>query len=79
MEPNLKYLLLVSISSASRYGRLVLVMDTNFCTDAAGNPFSRSQNSSFYVHYGEFSSLVFFIITHLVSINVLLNFLQNYS
>ncbi|PPD72156.1 hypothetical protein GOBAR_DD30938 [Gossypium barbadense] len=46
VEPNLKYLLLVSISSASRYGRLVLVMDTNFCTDAAGNPFARSQNSN---------------------------------
>ncbi|KAB2001486.1 hypothetical protein ES319_D12G305200v1 [Gossypium barbadense] len=53
VEPNLKYLLLVSISSASRYGRLVLVMDTNFCTDAAGNPFARSQNSSFYVHYDQ--------------------------
>ncbi|MBA0622027.1 hypothetical protein Godav_007600 [Gossypium davidsonii] len=46
VEPNLKYLLLVSISSASRYGRLVLVMDMNFCTDAAGNPFARSQNSN---------------------------------
>ncbi|MBA0690101.1 hypothetical protein Goari_007797, partial [Gossypium aridum] len=53
VEPNLKYLLLVSISSASRYGRLVLVMDRNFCTDATGNPFARSQNSSFYVHYDQ--------------------------
>ncbi|XP_022737519.1 uncharacterized protein LOC111290468 [Durio zibethinus] len=51
LEPNLKYSLFVGISSASQYGRLVLVMDRNFCTDAAGNTFTRSANSSFYVHF----------------------------
>ncbi|XWS37504.1 hypothetical protein CRYUN_Cryun19dG0048500 [Craigia yunnanensis] len=51
LEPNLKYSLFVGISSGIQYGRLVLVMDKNFCTDAAGNTFIRSANSSFYVHF----------------------------
>ena len=58
LEPNLKYSLFVGISSGIQYGRLVLVMDRNFCTDAAGNTFIRSANSSFYVHFGEFSYLL---------------------
>ncbi|XP_039057965.1 uncharacterized protein LOC120201425 isoform X1 [Hibiscus syriacus] len=58
LEPNLKYLLFVSISSASQYGRLVLVMDRDFCSDAAGNPFTRSPNSTFYVHYDRRSVFV---------------------
>lgn len=35
-----------------QYGRLVLVMDKDFCTDAAGNRFTRTTNSSFYLHFG---------------------------
>ncbi|KAE8709627.1 hypothetical protein F3Y22_tig00110328pilonHSYRG00010 [Hibiscus syriacus] len=58
LEPNLKYSLFVSISSASQYGRLLLVMGRDFCSDAAGNPFARSPNSTFYVHYGDRSVFV---------------------
>jgi hypothetical protein len=32
-----------------------VVMDKNFCTDSAGNKFTRTANSSFYVHIGEYS------------------------
>lgn len=63
LEPNLKYSLFVGISSTIQYGRLVLVMDRYFCTDAAGNIFTRSANSSFHVHFGEFSCL--FDIVHI--------------
>ncbi|KAL4325881.1 hypothetical protein GQ457_11G033370 [Hibiscus cannabinus] len=58
LEPNLKYLLFVSISSSSQYGRLVLVMDRGFCSDASGNTFTRSPNSTFYVHYDRRSVFV---------------------
>ncbi|XWS50936.1 hypothetical protein CRYUN_Cryun12cG0133900 [Craigia yunnanensis] len=58
LEPNLKYSLFVGISSAIQYGRLVVVMDRNFCTDAAGNTFTRSANSSFYVHFDRRSVFV---------------------
>ncbi|XWS60752.1 hypothetical protein CRYUN_Cryun07bG0062900 [Craigia yunnanensis] len=58
LEPNLKYSLFVGISSATQYGRLVLVMDRDFCTDAAGNTFTRSANSSFYVHFDRRSIFV---------------------
>ncbi|XP_073261119.1 uncharacterized protein [Populus alba] len=33
------------------YGRVILVMDKNFCTDTAGNRFTRAANSSFFVHF----------------------------
>ncbi|XVF09579.1 hypothetical protein REPUB_Repub07fG0106300 [Reevesia pubescens] len=63
LKPNLKYSLFVGISSAIQYGRLVLAMDRNFCTDAAGNTFTRSANSSFYVHFGEiFICLSYYIL-----------------
>ncbi|KAK6249525.1 hypothetical protein SCA6_003530 [Theobroma cacao] len=58
LEPNLKYSLLVAISSAAQYGRLVLVMDRSFCTDSAGNTFTRSANSSFQVHFDRRSVFV---------------------
>ncbi|KAL9372733.1 hypothetical protein Peur_034977 [Populus x canadensis] len=50
LEPNLKYTLLVGLFPNVFYGRVVLVMDKNFCTDAAGNRFTRAANSSFFVH-----------------------------
>lgn len=58
LEPNLKYSLFVGISSTIQYGRLVLVMDRYFCTDAAGNIFTRSANSSFHVHFDRRSVFV---------------------
>jgi hypothetical protein len=54
LEPNLKYTLLVGLSPSVLYGRVILVMDKNFCTDTAGNRFTRAANSSFFVHVGEF-------------------------
>ncbi|XP_038685245.1 uncharacterized protein LOC119985132 isoform X2 [Tripterygium wilfordii] len=51
LQPNLKYSLLVGLSSTVVYGRVILVMDKNFCTDAAGNRFTRTMNSSFSVHF----------------------------
>ncbi|KAB1216635.1 hypothetical protein CJ030_MR4G007823 [Morella rubra] len=51
LQPNLKYSVLVGLSSTSQYGRVILVMDKNFCTDSAGNKFVRTANSSFYVHF----------------------------
>ncbi|KAF5933104.1 hypothetical protein HYC85_029275 [Camellia sinensis] len=46
LEPNLKFSLIVSLSSSVEYGRVILVMDKNFCTDNAGNKFTRTENSN---------------------------------
>lgn len=54
IEPNMTYSLVVSVSERVRYGRLILVMDKGFCTDSAGNQFTRTDNSSFVIHFGEF-------------------------
>ncbi|XP_054821268.1 uncharacterized protein LOC129320105 [Prosopis cineraria] len=51
LQPNLKYSLLISLSSTVQYGRAILVMDRNFCSDMAGNSFTRTTNSSVYVHF----------------------------
>ncbi|OIV98204.1 hypothetical protein TanjilG_28717 [Lupinus angustifolius] len=51
LQPNLKYSLLVRLSSSVQYGRAILVMDRNFCTDIAGNSFTRKPNSSVYIHF----------------------------
>jgi len=53
LQPNLTYSLLVSLSSTVQYGRAILVMDRNFCTDLAGNNFMRMPNSSVYIHFGK--------------------------
>nr|KYP51571.1 hypothetical protein KK1_026599 [Cajanus cajan] len=50
LETNLTYSLLVSLSPTVQYGRAILVMDKNFCTDLAGNSFMRMPNSSVYIH-----------------------------
>ncbi|PKI59122.1 hypothetical protein CRG98_020488 [Punica granatum] len=50
LDPNITYSLLVSISSSVQYGRLILVSDKNFCTDSAGNLFTRTESSRFFVH-----------------------------
>ncbi|KAK7301544.1 hypothetical protein RJT34_12410 [Clitoria ternatea] len=51
LQPNLMYSLMVSLSSTAQYGRAILVMDRNFCTDIAGNSFARMPNSSVYIHF----------------------------
>ncbi|XP_075660429.1 uncharacterized protein LOC142630329 isoform X1 [Castanea sativa] len=59
LQPNLQYSILVGLSSASQYGRVVLVMDKNFCTDSAGNKFTRNANSTFLVHFDRRSVFVY--------------------
>ncbi|KAF5476777.1 hypothetical protein F2P56_003478 [Juglans regia] len=51
LQPNLKYSVVVGLSSAIQYGRVTLVMDKKFCTDSAGNKFTRTENSSVYVRF----------------------------
>ncbi|KAL1568226.1 hypothetical protein AAHA92_03621 [Salvia divinorum] len=58
IEPNMKYSLDVSVSERVRYGRLILVMDKDFCTDSAGNQFTRTDNSTFVIHFDKRSVLV---------------------
>lgn len=57
LKPDLEFSLMVAISTDVQYGRLVLVMDKNFCTDAAGNRFTRISNSSFLLHFGKHARL----------------------
>ncbi|KAI3765845.1 hypothetical protein L2E82_15891 [Cichorium intybus] len=51
IKPNLTYSILVNLSPIVEYGRVVLVTDKGFCTDAAGNQFTRTANSSFFLHF----------------------------
>lgn len=71
-EPDLKFSLLVSLSTNVQYGRVVLVMDKNFCTDSAGNSFTRTKNSSFLVHFDRRSVLSNMII-HIPEMQLQLN------
>uniref|UniRef100_A0A7N2MPF1 Uncharacterized protein n=1 Tax=Quercus lobata TaxID=97700 RepID=A0A7N2MPF1_QUELO len=50
LQPNLQYSVLVGLSSTAQSGLVTLVMDKNFCTDSAGNKFTRNVNSTLYVH-----------------------------
>ncbi|KAL4634077.1 hypothetical protein ACB092_04G171300 [Castanea dentata] len=60
LQPNLQYSVLVGLSSTAQYGRVILVMDKNFCTDSAGNKFTRNQNYTFNVHFDRRSMFVNF-------------------
>ncbi|GJN22115.1 hypothetical protein PR202_gb09651 [Eleusine coracana subsp. coracana] len=51
LQPGLRYSILVTISPDEQYGRLILVMDRAFCTDAAGHRFTRTSNSSFTLRF----------------------------
>ncbi|KAL4584923.1 hypothetical protein LXL04_009534 [Taraxacum kok-saghyz] len=51
IKPNLKFSILVNLSPTVEYGRVVLVTDKGFCTDSAGNQFTRTANSSFFLHF----------------------------
>ncbi|XP_062025753.1 uncharacterized protein LOC133742079 isoform X1 [Rosa rugosa] len=72
LEPNLKYSLDVGLSSSVHYGRVILVMDKNFCSDVAGNRFVRTKNSRFYVRIDRrpvFSNLRIHIPETLLQLN----------
>ncbi|XP_058087384.1 uncharacterized protein LOC131234484 isoform X2 [Magnolia sinica] len=58
LQPGLKYSLLVGSSPNVEYGRVILVMDIGFCTDAAGNWFTRTANSSYFLHFDRRSVFV---------------------
>ncbi|MCE3214867.1 hypothetical protein HAX54_000154 [Datura stramonium] len=51
IEPDLRFSVVVSLSTRDQYGRVILVMDKNFCSDPAGNKFRRTENSSLFVHF----------------------------
>lgn len=53
IEPDLKFSVVVSLSTRDQYGRVILIMDKNFCSDPAGNKFRRTENSSLFIHFGE--------------------------
>ncbi|KAH9315090.1 hypothetical protein KI387_023717, partial [Taxus chinensis] len=51
VEAGMKYNILVALSVQTLFGRVVLSMARNLCTDQAGNPFMRKENSSFVIHF----------------------------
>ncbi|XP_077244190.1 uncharacterized protein LOC143884473 isoform X2 [Tasmannia lanceolata] len=58
LQPDLKFSLLVELAASAQFGRVVLVMDKDFCTDTAGNRFRRTTNSSFFLHFDRRSVFV---------------------
>ncbi|XP_073141458.1 uncharacterized protein [Henckelia pumila] len=50
IQPNLKYSITVSLAKRVRFGRLILVMEKDFCTDSTGNKFTRTDNSILFIH-----------------------------
>ncbi|KAK6924829.1 hypothetical protein RJ641_009155 [Dillenia turbinata] len=46
LQPDLKFSLLVDLSSSVQNEQVQLTMDENFCKDSAGNGFTRTTNSS---------------------------------
>eukprot|EP01018_Ginkgo_biloba_P009481 Gb_04485 [translate_table: standard] len=51
IQSDLKYSIIVGLSTRIQFGRVILVMDRSFCTDSAGNEFQRTQNSSSIIHF----------------------------
>lgn len=54
VEPDITYSLVIDLSISSMYGRVVVKMADRFCTDQAGNLFTR-KNNSIVIHFGESS------------------------
>ncbi|XP_047314277.1 uncharacterized protein LOC124918052 isoform X2 [Impatiens glandulifera] len=50
IKPNIQYALNIIFSERSTYARVVITMAERFCTDQAGNYFTRTNESSFIVH-----------------------------
>ncbi|KAL9404270.1 hypothetical protein Peur_001242 [Populus x canadensis] len=51
IKPNIKYRLDLSLSLKSLRGRILVRMADNFCTDKAGNSFTRTNSSSLIIHF----------------------------
>ncbi|XP_015571909.2 uncharacterized protein LOC8271447 isoform X2 [Ricinus communis] len=51
IEPNIKFRLDIIVSMKSIYGRVVVRVADNFCTDKAGNSFKRSNDSIMVLHF----------------------------
>lgn len=54
VDPDITYSLVIDLSISSMYGRVVVKMEDRFCTDQAGNLFTR-KNSSIVIHFGKSS------------------------
>ncbi|KAK9225475.1 hypothetical protein WN943_010517 [Citrus x changshan-huyou] len=50
-EPNIRYSLDIILSSGSIYGRVVIGMADKFCTDIAGNAFTRTNGSIIVIRF----------------------------
>ncbi|KAJ8634194.1 hypothetical protein MRB53_027530 [Persea americana] len=50
VDPDITYSLVIDLSISSMYGRVVVKMEDRFCTDQAGNLFTR-KNSSIVIHF----------------------------
>ncbi|CAL9014838.1 unnamed protein product [Prunus brigantina] len=51
IKPSISYSLDVVLSLASMYGRVVIRMADDFCTDQAGNSFTRTNGSTIIIHF----------------------------
>ncbi|KAJ6302233.1 hypothetical protein OIU77_016342 [Salix suchowensis] len=51
IKPNIKYRLDLTVSLKSLRGRILVRMADNFCTDKAGNSFTRTNSSSLIIHF----------------------------
>ncbi|KAG0464201.1 hypothetical protein HPP92_020270 [Vanilla planifolia] len=51
IQAELEFSVQVGISTDIQYGRLLLVMDKDFCIDAAGNQFRRTLTSSYFLRF----------------------------
>ncbi|KAG2714883.1 hypothetical protein I3760_03G048900 [Carya illinoinensis] len=60
MEPGIKYGLNILLPSRSMYGRVVITMADDFCTDKAGNHFIRTNGSTVIIHFDRRPVLVDF-------------------
>lgn len=52
LEPHIIYSLVIDLSISSMYGRIVVKMADGFCTDQAGNLFTR-KNGPIIIHFGK--------------------------
>lgn len=52
VEKGRVYTLVVEISSDVSSGRVVVAVARSACSDAAGNLFQRTDNSTFVIHFG---------------------------
>lgn len=52
IEPDIKYSLMLTLSTKVVYGRVTIKMAHNSCTDQAGNQFTRTNSSVIIVHIG---------------------------